>query len=158
MKFGFRNRRNSQGYISAMNPTAGGRCSSGDGYENEFIDRGNEPIVLNLSRATRQNDKKMRVLWTGEKMQMTVMAIPSGSEVGLEMHDGTDQLIIVEDGVCEVHMGNARDRLTMRAVVDGGYGVVVPRGTYHNLKNVGKGTLRLVSVYAPKEHPYGAVR
>ncbi len=161
MKFSFRKRRL---YDSApvMNTdisggVSGGGCSSGNS-QGELMDRGNEPVVLNLSHLCMQNEKRLRVLWTGENMQLGIMSIPHGGEIGLEVHDGNDQLLLIEDGVCEVYMGNAPDRLTMRAVVDAGCGVIVPAGTYHNLKNAGRGALRLVTVYAPKEHPYGTVK
>ncbi len=163
MKLRFRGGRR-RDYITAMNMNTNTNmnntqgCSSGDSYGDELMDRGNEPVILNLGRVSRRNDKRLRVLWTGENMQITVMAIPVGDEVGPEVHESNDQLVIVEDGVCEVSMGNAKDRLTVRAVIDAGSAVIIPAGTYHNLKNVGRGVLRLVSVYAPKEHPYGTVR
>ena len=104
----------------------------------------------------RRNDKRLRVLWTGENMQLASMTLPQGGEVGLEVHEENDQLIEVIEGVCEVEMGTSPDRLTSRGILDAFTVAIIPAGTYHNLKNRGKGALRLVSVYAPKEHPYGA--
>ena len=134
----------------------GGSCTGG--YDAELTDRGNEPVLINLPMVARRNDKRLRVLWTGENMQLASMTLPQGGEVGLEVHEENDQLIEVIEGVCEVEMGTSPDRLTSRGILDAFTVAIIPAGTYHNLKNRGKGALRLVSVYAPKEHPYGAVR
>lgn len=169
MRFRFSRRRS--GYAPCMNSdtntdkwgagapsvndgTAGGGCTGG--YDAELTDRGNEPVLINIERAARRNDKRLRVLWTGEHMQIATMMIPNGGEVGLEVHEQNDQLIEVIEGVCEVEMGTSPDRLTSRGILDMQTVAIIPAGTYHNLKNRGKGALRLVSVYAPKEHAYGA--
>lgn len=154
MKFRFPIRRYSRDTVDAMNPKPNGGCSS-SGYEASLDDRGNEPLIINLKNASGQNESFLRALWTGEKLQMTVMNLPVGEEIGVEMHDG-DQFIRVEDGYAEVFTGMGKDRLTNRATVDRDYGVIIPKGVYHNIKNAGRTPLRLVSIYAPKEHPYGA--
>ena len=140
--------------VGAEDRARGGSCTGG--YDAELIDRGNEPVLINLPMVARRNDKRLRVLWTGENMQLASMTLPQGGEVGLEVHEENDQLIEVIEGVCEVEMGTSPDRLTSRGILDAFTVAIIPAGTYHNLKNRGKGALRLVSVYAPKEHPYGA--
>ena len=151
MKFKLPIKRSIRGAFEAMSRKPS--CSGSD-YGPELTDRGNEPLVIDLKSAAKQNDSFLRALWTGEKLQMTVMHIPVGEEIGVEMHDG-DQYVRVEDGYAEVLTGNARDSLTNRATVDHDYGIIIPKGVYHNIKNAGRTPLRLVSVYAPKEHPYG---
>ena len=154
MKFNLPIRRRRRDTLEAMNPQGAPGCRS-QTYDPELTDRGNEPLIINLKDAAQRNDSFLRALWTGEKMQMTVMNIPVGEEIGIEMHDG-DQYLRVEDGYAEIFTGMARDRLTNRATVDRDFGVIIPKGVYHNIKNAGRAPLRLISVYAPKEHPYGA--
>ena len=153
MKFNFPIRRSRQRTQEVMNPQPNNSCSQNQ--QVELIDRGNEPLIINLKNESKQNDSFLRALWTGEKLQMTVMNIPVGEEIGVEIHDG-DQYVRVEDGFAEVFTGMGKDRLTNRATVDRDYGIIIPKGVYHNIKNAGRTPLRLISVYAPKEHPYGA--
>lgn len=82
---------------------------------------------------------------------------PAPGEIGLEMHGDVDQLLRVEAGCGLVMMGDGPETLGYRQAVDAGYGIVIPAGTWHNLVNTGCDPLKLVSVYAPPQHPFGTV-
>ena len=123
----------------------------------DMTDHGPAPFVTDLYMDALQNRMFRRTLWTGEHLQMTLMDIPVGGEIGLERHDQLDQFLQIEDGFGLVMMGQTAERLDYRQQVAPGYGVFVPAGTWHNLVNVGNRQLKLYSIYAPPGHPHGTV-
>lgn len=125
--------------------------------DESLSDRGPHPHALDIERATVDNDTYRTVVWTGEHLQVTVMSIEPGAEIGLEVHDDRDQFLRVEAGRGRVQMGPAKDRLTFDREVGDDWAVLVPAGSWHNLTNIGDGPLKLYSLYAPREHPHGAV-
>ena len=120
-------------------------------------DRGPEPFAENIEAATLENTNYRSTLWTGVNLQLTVMSIEPGHDIGLEVHDDHDQFLRVEQGRARVQMGPAEDQLTFDHEVTDDWAVIVPAGTWHNLTNVGTEDLRLYSLYAPPEHPHGTV-
>jgi len=120
-------------------------------------DYGPSPFVVDIQQATLQNPYFRRALWTGEHLQLTLMSIPKGGEIGLEMHPDTDQFLRLESGFGLVKMGSSMENLNYQAKVSDGYAIFVPAGTYHNLINIGNIPIRLYSIYAPPEHPRGTV-
>lgn len=122
-----------------------------------MTDHGPDPYVTDIEAATLGNDTYRTTLWTGRNLQVTVMAIQPGHDVGLEVHHDHDQFLRVEEGTARVQMGPARDDLSLDETVGDDFAVFVPAGSWHNLTNVGDGPLRLYSIYAPAEHPHGTV-
>lgn len=120
-------------------------------------DEGPDPYVVNIEKATLANDTFRTALWTGNHLQMTVMSIPPGGEVGLEMHDDRDQFLRVEAGRARVQMGPAEKDLPFDREVEDDWAIIVPAGQWHNVTNVGDEPLKLYSLYAPPEHPKGTV-
>lgn len=120
-------------------------------------DQGPEPYVVDIEDATLSNDTFRTALWTGEHLQLTVMSIPVGGEVGLEMHDNRDQFLRVESGKARVQMGPERDDLRFDREVEDDWVILVPAGSWHNVTNLGDEPLKLYSLYAPPEHPKGTV-
>ena len=123
----------------------------------DLTDHGPEPYVLNIEKATEQNYYYRRALWTGEYLQLTVMSINPGEDVGLELHIGHDQFIRIEKGQGLVMMGDSRNNLYYRQMVTDGYVIFIPAGKWHNLINTGCVPLKLYSIYAPPQHPHGTV-
>lgn len=120
-------------------------------------DYGPEPYVVNIHRATVQNPYFRNTLWTGKYLQLTLMSIPVGGEIGLEAHPDVDQFIRLEAGYGLVMMGKSPANLNFQTNVTAGYAIFIPAGTYHNLINVGNTPIKLYSIYAPPEHPRGTV-
>lgn len=97
------------------------------------------------------------MLWTGNNLQVTLMTIPVGGDVGLEQHMGIDQFLRIEEGMAQVLMGDSQDKLDFVRDVEDDYAIFVPAGKWHNIVNKGDKPLKLYSIYAPAEHPHGTV-
>ena len=120
-------------------------------------DSGPRPLVVNISQAAVTNSNFRTVLWTGEHLQLTLMSIPPGGEVGLELHPATDQFFRIESGRALVLMGSCKDCLDFQRKAGADFAILIPAGTWHNIINVGAETLKLSSVYAPPHHPWGTI-
>lgn len=128
--------------------------------QNQMIrlrDYGPEPFVVNIEKATEQNNNYRTALWTGENLQVTLMSLNVGEDIGLEVHPNVDQFIRIEEGVGMVKMGDSEYNLNYEARVSDDYAVMVPAGTWHNMINIGNKPLKLYTIYAPPEHPRGTV-
>lgn len=120
-------------------------------------DRGAEPIAVNIDRAAKVNPFFRTALWTGDHLQVTLMSIPVGGDIGLEMHPDHDQFLRIESGFAHVMMGRDKNCRDMRRNVNRDFAVIVPAGAWHNIVNIGKVPLKIYSVYAPPKHPFGTV-
>ena len=120
-------------------------------------DYGAEPTVLNIDAYTMTNSNFRTALWTGTLLQVTLMEIEVGGEVGLEQHPDTDQFLRIEDGKANVLMGDTKESLTFSKTAEKDYAIIVPAGKWHNIINTGNKPLKLYSIYAPVHHPHGTV-
>ena len=120
-------------------------------------DYGPQPFVVNIEEATLQNDNFRTALWTGTHLQVTLMSIGVGEDIGLEMHPDVDQFLRIEEGQGLVKMGSRKDKLDFQDKAYDGYAILIPAGTWHNLINTGRKPLKLYSIYAPPNHPKGTV-
>lgn len=121
-------------------------------------DYGPEPFVTKIDRVTLQNTNYRTALWTGEYLQLTLMCIPVGGEIGLEVHPDTDQFLRIESGSGMTMMGPAKELLNYQRPVCDGCAVFVPAGTWHNIINTGYCPLKIYTIYAPPHHPHGTVQ
>lgn len=120
-------------------------------------DHGPQPYVVNIEQATLRNNNYRTTLWTGGYLQLTLMTIRPGEDIGLEIHPDTDQFLRIEEGQGIVQMGPSKRNLTFRQPVFADTAVFVPAGTWHNITNIGSGPLKLYSIYAPPHHRHGTV-
>lgn len=127
-------------------------------YFYEQTDHGPDPFVVNIERAAMENQNFRTALWTGCHLQMTLMCIPPCGEIGLEVHENTDQYIRVEQGKAVVKLGKCRNQQDKQEVMCQGDAVFIPAGIWHNIVNAGAVPLKLSSFYAPPEHPWGTVQ
>lgn len=123
----------------------------------EIKDYGAEPLVVNINRLTKMNRNFRTALWTGKHMQVTLMSIPVGGDIGIEMHPDVDQFIRIESGAAGVMMGKSKNNLNYRRKADANFAIIVPAGTWHNIVNIGSVPLKVYSIYAPPHHPFGTV-
>ncbi|HPK04556.1 MAG TPA: cupin domain-containing protein [Bacteroidales bacterium] len=120
-------------------------------------DHGANPLVINIEDYTLENQTFRTAIWTGEHLQLTVMSIPVGSEVGLEVHYDIEQFLRIEDGKAKVLMGDNENELTFERIASDDDVILVPTGKWHNIINIGDEPLKLYSIYAKPEHPYRTV-
>ncbi len=121
-------------------------------------DYGPKPFVVNIEAASKQNADYRLALWTGPHLQVTLMSIRPGEDIGLEVHPDTDQFLRLEQGQGVVKMGPDRDNLALEKRIVANDAVVVPAGTWHNILNTGNVPLKLYTIYAPPHHPAGTVQ
>jgi len=107
--------------------------------------------VDNIEKVTEENDDFRRVLYTGHNLQLVVMAIRPGEEIGEEVHDDRDQFFRIEGGEGEIWI----DDVCHKVKADDG--VIVPQGAKHNVISTGTEPLRLYTIYGPPEHIDGTV-
>ena len=108
--------------------------------------------VANIEAATTDNTDYRRVLYTGGKSQLVVMAIQPGDEIGEEVHDDIDQFIRVESGAGTAILNGDEEH-----VLEDDWAVIIPAGVKHNVVNTGTEVLKLYSIYSPAEHKEGTV-
>jgi mannose-6-phosphate isomerase-like protein (cupin superfamily) len=121
------------------------------------LDHGKKPWVVNIDKLTVNNTNYRTTKWTGKNLQMTVMSIKVGGEVGLEKHDTVDQFIRVEKGTARVVMGRSRKKMTFNKKVSADWAIFIPQGFWHNIINTGNEPLKIYVLYAPPQHPKGTV-
>lgn len=109
-------------------------------------------FVDDIEKLTEDNDDFRRVLYTGKHLQLVLMALKPGEEIGEEVHDTHDQFFRFEAGSGEVIIDGARSK------IEADDAVIVPAGARHNVVNTGSGPLKLYTLYGPPEHRDGVVR
>jgi mannose-6-phosphate isomerase-like protein (cupin superfamily) len=107
--------------------------------------------ILDVVARARENEAFRREVVTGEHSQVVLMTIPAGGEIGEEVHDHVDQVLLFVEGRGEAILEGRRSPVGPNVLV------VVRAGTRHNFVNTGDGPLRLVTIYAPPEHAPGTV-
>lgn len=123
----------------------------------DLHDEGPKPFVTNIESETLSNQNYRTTRWTGTNIQMTLMNIEPGHDIGLEVHSHGDQFLRVEAGTARVQMGPAEDDLSFDREVSDDWAIFVPEGTWHNVTNIGDGPLKIYAIYGPPEHPHGTV-
>lgn len=108
--------------------------------------------VINIEQKSLENSYFREVLFTASHVQLVVMSLAPGEEIGLETHDGIDQFIRVEAGNGKAILNGQEHAL------EDGSAVVIPAGTEHNIVNTSQQEpLKLYTLYSPPEHPDGTV-
>jgi len=108
-------------------------------------------FIDDIEKLTEENDNFRKVLYTGKHMQLVLMTLQPGEEIGLEVHDGHDQFFRIEEGEGEVVINGVTTQ------VEDDDAVIVPAGAEHNVINTGDEPLRLYTIYSPPEHRDGVV-
>jgi mannose-6-phosphate isomerase-like protein (cupin superfamily) len=107
--------------------------------------------VENIEEATVANEDFRRVLYTGKNLQLVLMTLKPGEEIGEEIHEDIDQFFRVEEGQGTIYIdGNASE-------IEDDFAAIVPAGARHNVVNTGAEPLKLYTLYGPPEHKHGTV-
>jgi mannose-6-phosphate isomerase-like protein (cupin superfamily) len=109
-------------------------------------------FIGDIEDRTEENRDFRRVLYTGPHMQLVLMALETGEEIGEEVHKDRDQFFRVEKGKGEVWIDGKTTK------IESDTAIVVPAGARHNIRNTGDKPLKLYTLYAPPEHADGTVR
>lgn len=109
--------------------------------------------IGDIEAATLANDTFRTVLFTGGHMQLTVMRLGPGEEIGREVHPHLDQFIRVEQGLARIELGVSPEQVRDSHELRADWAAIIPAGIWHNVVNAGEGELKLYSLYAPPEHP-----
>lgn len=105
----------------------------------------------NIVDLSLQNTNFRKVLYTGKHLQLVVMSLNVGEEIGTEVHDSVDQFFRIEQGTAKVVMNGEETIIKDDEVA------VVPAGVQHNVINIGNDVLKLYTIYTPPNHPEGTV-
>ena len=108
-------------------------------------------FVEDIEELTEGNKDFRRVLYTGKHLQLVLMALKPGEEIGEEVHADHDQFFRVEKGSGEVLIDG------VRTAIKGDDGIIVPAGAEHNIVNTGDKLLQLYTIYGPPEHIDGTI-
>lgn len=109
--------------------------------------------VGSIENITERNEFFRQVLFTGKHLQLVVMCLQPGEEIGSEVHEHVDQFFRIEQGSATFIFNETEEHL-----VGAGDAVVVPAGTFHNVINSSlTGILKLYTIYTPPEHPDGTI-
>ncbi|GAQ16365.1 cupin domain protein [Oceanobacillus picturae] len=122
-----------------------------------FTDQGKQPFVINIEEAAERNRTFRTAIWTGNHLQVTLMSIGVGEDIGLEVHPDVDQFLRIEEGHGFVQIGDTKTNLNFEKRVSENSAIMVPAGKWHNLTNTGNKPLKLYTIYAPPEYPFGTV-
>jgi len=109
-------------------------------------------FVDDIEKLTEGNTDFRRVLYTGKNLQLVLMTLQPGEEIGAEVHEDRDQFFRVEMGEGEILIDGKV------SAVRSDMAMVVPAGARHNVRNTGKEPLKLYTIYGPPEHRDGVVR
>ena len=105
-----------------------------------------------IEKRTIENEDFRRVLYTGHNLQLVLMTLPPGCDIGEEVHPDRDQFFRFEQGRGVVKIDGIENK------VENDFAVIVPAGARHNVINSGSEPLRLYTIYAPPEHKDGVVQ
>ena len=106
----------------------------------------------NIEDLTEENEDFRRVLYTGEHLQLVLMTLQPGEEIGEEVHADRDQFFRIEEGEGIVDIDGRQNP------IEDDIAVIVPAGARHNVRNSGDELLRFYTIYGPPEHKDGVVQ
>ncbi|QIK79286.1 cupin domain-containing protein [Sphingomonas piscis] len=106
----------------------------------------------NIEKQTVENEDFRRVVYTGHHLQLVLMTLQPGDEIGEEVHEDRDQFFRIEEGSGIIDIDGKENP------VEDDFAVIVPAGARHNVRNTSQAPLRLYSIYGPPEHLDGVVQ
>ena len=105
-----------------------------------------------IEKLTEENQDFRRVLYTGKNLQLVLMTLQPGEEIGEEVHEDRDQFFRIEEGSGVIDIDGVEN------AVEDDIAVIVPAGARHNVRNTGDEPLQLYTIYGPPEHQDGIVQ
>lgn len=107
---------------------------------------------VNVEKETLKNINFRKVLYTGKNIQLVLMSLKPGEEIGAEVHEEHDQFFRFDAGKGVVYINDSQYE------VEDGDAVIVPSGADHNVINTSDSEeLKLYTLYSPPEHRDGVI-
>ncbi len=110
----------------------------------------------NIEKDTLDNLNYRKVISTQSNLQLVLMSLKPNEEIGNEMHENIDQFFRIEKGKGKAII--KKDNKDEEFDLNDGNVLIIPKGTYHNIKNIGTEDLKLYTIYSPPNHPYDRVQ
>jgi mannose-6-phosphate isomerase-like protein (cupin superfamily) len=110
-----------------------------------------------IEKLTLENQNFRTVVYTGGHIQLTLMRLAPGEDIGWESHGHLDQFLRIEQGQARVDFGRDEDSVDESHEVSDDWALIVPAGVWHNVVNTGRTEVKLYSLYSPPEHADGTV-
>ena len=107
--------------------------------------------IDDIDDRTEENRDFRRVLYTGKHVQLVLMSLQPGEDIGEETHTDVDQFFRVEKGEGEVLIDGRTTK------IERDMAIIVPAGARHNIRNSGTTPLKLYTIYGPPNHADGTV-
>ena len=106
--------------------------------------------IKNIETDTKMNENFRKVINTSNNLQLVLMSLKPGEDIGMEVHDNIDQFFRIEKGigVAIIKKETGNEEL----ILSDGSVIIIPKGTYHNIKNTGNESMKLYSIYSPPNH------
>lgn len=108
--------------------------------------------VNNIEKLSLENSSFRKVLYTTPELQLVLMTLQKGEDIGTEVHPDITQFLRVESGQGKVVLNGTEEKLEDGSVI------VVPAGVEHNVINTGETELKLYTLYTPPEHKNGVIQ
>jgi mannose-6-phosphate isomerase-like protein (cupin superfamily) len=112
-------------------------------------------LTGNICEMTINNNNYRKVINTTHHQQLVLMSLKPKEEIGMEMHKKVDQFIRIEKGSAIAIIGKDEQK---KYKLKKEYFITIPGGTYHNIINIGKGELKLTTIYSPSNHKQGTIQ
>lgn len=106
-----------------------------------------------IEKLTIENENFRKVLYSGSHLQLVLMTLKPGEDIGEETHKETDQFFRIESGEGKCIINGKEYQLKDGDVI------IVPSGAKHNVINMSRSDeLKIYTIYAPPHHKDGIVR
>jgi mannose-6-phosphate isomerase-like protein (cupin superfamily) len=134
-------------YLKKFNHVLENKSESESESENET----KSEYFGNIDEDTVNNENYRKVIYTGNNMQLVLMSLKPGEEIGSEVHEDGDQFFRVESGKGTLVLDGEEFEF------ETDFGMTISAGKEHNIINSGDELLKVYSIYAPPEHPEGTI-
>jgi mannose-6-phosphate isomerase-like protein (cupin superfamily) len=113
-------------------------------------------FTTNIEKDTIENNNYRKVINTSNNIQLVLMSLKPKEEIGREIHDNIDQFFRIEkgNGLALVEENGIINKIELN---DGSV-IIIPKGTFHNIINIGDNELKLYTIYSPPNHPKDRVQ
>lgn len=107
--------------------------------------------IKNIEDAAKENSNFRKVLYTAKLSQLVVMSLKAGEDIGMEVHDDTDQFIRIEQGRGKAILDG------VETPIEDNSAIVIPSGAEHNIVNESDEEMKLYTIYSPAHHRHDVV-